>query len=452
MGGLSVDGLVSGLDTTSLVNQLIQLERNPQRRLQARQADLRNTVQNFTDLSNRFKAIFEAAKALSTASGWNVRSASSSDEDVATVKASGGAPIGSLSFTVDALAKSHTVISASTVAGTDAVVADGTDIVVNGTTITAAEYGGGTLEEVVAAINAADAGVTAAAVQVSPGNYRLQLAAESSGADGTFTVGGTGLTTALGSFGIVSQGTDARITVGDGAAAYSVTSTTNAFEDVLPGVTITAKKTGAASVTVGADAEAIADKVAKMVSAMNDVKKFIGDRSKYNAETGAVGVFLGQSMPSQLSTSVTNALIDPVSGSGLVGGSVGITTDRNGAISFDREAFLEAYADDPAAVQAFFTENADGTADDGIAERLRIVADDATRVSTGRITSFIDGRNERIKDMDDDIAAWDVRLELREAALRRQFTTLETVLGRLQNQSQWLAGTLASLPQMNSGA
>ena len=43
------------------------------------------------------------------------------------------------------------------------------------------------------------------------------------------------------------------------------------------------------------------------------------------------------------------------------------------------------------------------------------------------------------------MAPWDVRLDLRKTALQRQFSGLEVALGKMQQQSSWLAGQLAGL-------
>jgi flagellar hook-associated protein 2 len=298
---------------------------------------------------------------------------------------------------------------------------------------------GFTLAQVAQAINASDAGVVATTVQTSPGTYRLQLSAKDSGAAGQFAVSG------LDAFDVVTQGSDASITVGTGPGAYTITSASNTFADVMPGLSFTAVSLGQATVSVSTDAEGLADAVEALVKAMNDVHGFIADRSKFDSTTNRGGAFLGESMPSQLRTRLQNALIDPVSGSTLVGRDLGIETDRTGKISFDRSKFLAAHASDPAAVESFFGANGPGTADDGIAERISRLASDATRLNTGTISSYITGREDQIRQLGEQIERWDVRLELRETALRRQFSNLETVLGRMQQQGQWLAGQLATL-------
>ena len=446
MGGFSVDGLVTGLDTSTIISQLMQVERNPQVRLQQRQSDIEAVVDAYKALNSRFGSLRESADELSSTLDWRNKSVQSSDEYVVSASVTGGAAVGSISFTVDNLAASHSLISANTVVGKDAIVADGGDFTVAGVTITAADYGDGSLEEVVAAINNSDAEVAASAIQVSPGNYRLALTSLTSGAAGEFVVGGTGLSTGLGTFGVVTQGTDAQVTVGDGPSAYTVTSDKNSFTDVMPGLSFTANGVGAATITVSNDVEAIADKVQGLVDSYNDTMSYIRSRSKYNAETEEAGVFLGSSLPSSLMTSLSQAFSSQVGGQTITGLSVGLETDRTGQLSFNRDTFIEAYTEDPELVESFFiTNDLEDDADDGIAERISVMAEEATRENTGRIALAIEGRETEIETIQSRIDNWDLRLEQREAALRRQFSSLETLLGQLQNQGQWLSGQLANL-------
>jgi flagellar hook-associated protein 2 len=88
----------------------------------------------------------------------------------------------------------------------------------------------------------------------------------------------------------------------------------------------------------------------------------------------------------------------------------------------------------------------------GVAARLDAAASDAIDFGTGSITTAISGRQSRISQIDNQISNWDVRLAAREATMRRQFAAMETMLGKLRDQSNWLAGQLASLPTSSSSA
>ena len=82
----------------------------------------------------------------------------------------------------------------------------------------------------------------------------------------------------------------------------------------------------------------------------------------------------------------------------------------------------------------------------GLAQRLATVGNDSTNSVTGLITNAIQGRQNEINQLGDAIADWDVRLALRKQTLQKQFTDMEVALGQLKDQSNWLAGQLASLP------
>jgi flagellar hook-associated protein 2 len=65
--------------------------------------------------------------------------------------------------------------------------------------------------------------------------------------------------------------------------------------------------------------------------------------------------------------------------------------------------------------------------------------------SGGAIQRARDAISGRIRDVDDRIAAFETRLDLREATIRRQFTGLETALAQLQAQGNWLAGQMGAM-------
>ncbi|MGN6600213.1 MAG: hypothetical protein ACTHMW_13165, partial [Actinomycetes bacterium] len=82
----------------------------------------------------------------------------------------------------------------------------------------------------------------------------------------------------------------------------------------------------------------------------------------------------------------------------------------------------------------------------GVAQKLALVANGATDSVTGMLTSAINSHNATIKGLDDDIADWDLRLAAKQQALQLYYSNLEVSLGKLKDQSNWLAGQLASLP------
>jgi flagellar hook-associated protein 2 len=440
---LNVDGLVSGLDTSTIITQLMALEKQPQDRLVAKRDATNRTAELYRQLNTRFNAVETAADKLSAALDWRVTKATSSDADAVSVTSTGNAPVGNLSFRVNVLAAAHSVISSGAISDPTQAGQLTAGFVVNGVTIT--DIGDGSLNSVAAAINASTAGVTASVIRIGATSYKLQLTAKGTGEASAFTVSGSGLE-ALGTVDqVVTQGRDAVLTVGD-TTPYTITSATNTVTGVIAGVTLSLRKadpTATIEVGVAADAEKLADMAAALVTSVNDATTFVRTNSTYNASTRAAGAFLGDQVATRLSSALVIGATDGVGGATIAPKTAGISVSRDGVLSFDRAAFLAAYAADPAALETLFVGTTPGT---GLAARLEKIGHDATDTTTGSITAAVAARVSAAKTLTDQITNWDARLSLKEQTLRRQFTALETAMSQARNQSQWLAGQIASLP------
>jgi flagellar hook-associated protein 2 len=478
MAGTSVDGLVSGLSTSSLITQLMQVEAAPQTALKNRVTAQNKAVTAYQAVNTKLAALTTAAKALSNTDTWGAIKTTSSS-DAAAVTAKPGASAGSLSFTVSNLAAAHTVTFK------DGSVGALTDPVLTGDSLTVQKSDGSSttltltdtsLQGVVTAINGTSgAAYKAAAVQTSPGRYTLQLTALSTGATTAFG-GAPGEIDLLGPTGgtVTTQGQDAKIMVG-GTSAYAVTSADNTFTDVLPGVTVTLTRQQAATepaITVGvaADPDAVAAKVQALVDSANAALNEIAAQTRIKTGTVSAGPLVGDSTMRKLAQDILGS----VSGGGGDLGSfsaVGVKLDRDGRLTFDKQTFRDALAADPAKTRAYFDSytnvaHAGATAsfnpgwDDanGLGRKLEtvgLIATEGVRLPTdspgtakeGLLGGLIKRANEGIRGLNDQVAAWDQRLEVRKAALQRQFSGLETALGKMQQQSSWLAGQIASLPR-----
>ncbi|MGE5857131.1 MAG: flagellar filament capping protein FliD, partial [Solirubrobacterales bacterium] len=82
----------------------------------------------------------------------------------------------------------------------------------------------------------------------------------------------------------------------------------------------------------------------------------------------------------------------------------------------------------------------------GVAQRLASLAVSATDRADGLVTKALSSKQSWIDDLNDRISDWDRRLEMRRTMLQRQFGALEVALGKMRDQSNWLAGQIAGLP------
>ncbi|QCX28575.1 flagellar filament capping protein FliD [Nocardioides jishulii] len=445
MATASISGLGSGLDTAGIVSQLMQLEAVPQSKLKSRVTSEESALKILQNLNSKVAALATKAGEVGKSTAWSSLTSTSSHEGVTATIAAGAA---ASSFTVDiqALATSHGETHLGTAAASDVLVpadADGKRLLTvthqDGTTATV-DAGDGTLRGIVDGLNAtaSGSGLRATMLQVSPGAYRLVVDAAATGAASSFTLTAADGSALLGGpeASRTRAGTDAQVEV----SGFTLTSSSNTFTDLMPGVTVTlsakAKVGETAQVEVTRDASTHVATIKSFVDGINALLSDIDAQSAYNATTKKAGVLAGESGVRELRTALATSLY-PNDGSSMA--ALGLQVDRYGKLVFDEEKFATAYAADPTAVTQAFGST------DGFAARVQKVAEAASDKYDGTLTSAIKGRTDGISRLTDSITAWDLRLELRQNSLTRQFTALEVALSKMNSQSSWLAGQINSL-------
>lgn len=444
MATASVSGLVSGLDTSTIISQLMQVEAQTQTNIKSKVTTEQANVKALQDLNSAFAALATSSAALAKMTAWNPVSVSTSINGAATTSVSATAGPnaigGPLSFTVGHTALSHRLTFTGTAALTDPVTT-GSNLVridhLDGTTQDI-DTGDGSLAGLVSALNASGTGVKASTVRLDDGSYRLQVTSTATGAASDFTLTNLDGSDLLGGT-TVRSGRDAEITIG----TDTVHSATNTFTDIANGLSITL---GAAvadgtivDIEVAQDTAAMTKTVKGIVDSINAALAKIDSLTAYNAAAKTSGALAGDGSVRALRNNVLNTIY-PGDGTSLAG--VGIQLDRYGKLTFDADKFTAAYTADPSGVAARFTTGSPTT---GFAARVQAVAKSASDAVDGSITTSINGRNTSIKRMQDSIAAWDTRLALRQNTLTKQFTAMETALQQMNSQSNWLTSQLSSL-------
>jgi flagellar hook-associated protein 2 len=436
----SISGLASGLDTATIIDQLMQLEAQPQSRLKTRVAAEQSVVTKLQSLNTRTALLNSKAEALATATAWTPTITTSSNAGITATGGTGVSPT-RLTVTVTSVARTHQVGYADAAALTDVVTGASTQVRLDrfdGSPVTI-ETGDGTLSGLVSAINdpVNATGLHASAVRTSDGQYRLLVESVATGAAEDFELTALDSSPLLGG-GTVRAGSDASIDIG---AGISITSTSNTFTEVVPGLTVTVADDTAvgtvSTITVARNVAGITDSVKGLVDTLNAALGEIDQQTSYSSATGSAGALLGDPTVRSLRSALLNSVY-PTDGSSLA--DFGIEVTRQGTLSFDATKFAQAYAADPAAVAEHFT-----TTGDGFAHRVAQVTDGASDPIDGTLTASITGRSSGIERMKDSIDEWDRRLELRRVTLTRQFTALETALNQMTSQSNWLTSQLSSL-------
>lgn len=440
--GFALGGIASGLDTASLVNQLMQLESQPQVQLKAKSTEAGNRIAALQSLNTRVSSAADVAKKITKDSAMEATKGSSTDESIKVTTTKDAVPA-SLSVKVDQLAKAQTSVVTSKDLASLPTPPNMTIKV--GEELHTLGPASGSMEDVAKALNAAkDLGLNAVMVRAGAGDtYVLQVTGKTGEAN-SFSLTATGSDgseiTLADSASSVQKAQDAKITMTD--LGQSLTSATNTFTGVMPGVDVTVSKitaadAGPATVGISRDMESATKSAKSLVDAVGVVLSEVSSRTAATkTPTGGVkaGVLGGDSLVRGAATAMTTALSYPIDGRSPA--ELGITLGRDGTFTFDEAKFTKALNEDPKGTNDFMTK---------LAARVQSSAEVYSDKSTGLLTTKVQSVQSDQKRIDDQVNQWDTRLESRRANLQRTYSALETAMQKMQGQGSWLTSQLAQL-------
>lgn len=496
--GISFSGLASGIDTQSIINQLVALERLPIQQIEAK----KNREQQKLDLFGTFKRLIETlqekAKALSTTAEFFSYTVGGGFEGVADIAATGGAAAGSHSLEVIQTAGiDRWAFDGVADPSVDLGTASGQsiDFDVNGTSYSVAvNVDESSLQEIAEAINSAagddvTASIVNAGTTANP-SYQLVLAARESGADAVIT----NIASSLPGLAIDSDpgNTAYHITTGQNAQAridgLLVQRADNDFSDVLDGISIDLLSVGEGEVTftVDADREAIRGRVEELIDAYNEVIAFVNKQNTFSEDEDAIAALFGDSTLGATVRSIRSALFgvdlstvqndtEGYSTLGLIGidqasdGTLSIVDSKFDAkLTENLELFADLFVDSDGFDNGGAEPNTPGffqdtTADSGLAATLSRAIDQLIGTQDGPIIDVDTGERlviegllrakeatfgANIKRFTDQIESKERRLDLFEQNLIQRFAALEELMGGLNAQGSALVSALQALPNL----
>jgi flagellar hook-associated protein 2 len=470
---LSVGGLATGIDTASLISQLMAAERQPETILQKKVTVAQNQISAFNQINSTLNSFESVVNGMNTSSSFVSRTSIMTDSSVATASVTSSAEPGTHTIEVDSLAQFQRQIS-------DTSYASSSDLNFNTGTITIGKTGStdtpvsitiaegqNSLSGITAAINGSGANVSASIINDGTG-YRLIVTGKDTN---NYTVDASGLTTAP----AASNGTSYIAPTFDNGIGYldgrpasftidgiAMTRTSNTISDVIPGVTLNLLKDGGSSttLTVTNDTASVTSKINSFVSAYNSVMTLIGQQDSYNATTKTAGTLAGDStvrdIKSQLQSIISSA-VSGVSGSYSCLSALGITTNyQDGTLTVDSTKLDKALKTNFDAVSDLFTHNS-GTPNlaskqYGIAQRLSTSLDQITHIydgdsasDNGEIATRIKGLNDQINDTNKQISDMETLLAQKQDQLQKQYANMESVVSSLQSNGNALLAALSAL-------
>lgn len=453
-----------------LIRQYMAIESRPVDTLKRTKETLSVRSAMFQDLNSSLLALKNASEALIPTGDMGFYSAKtviSGDSSVFTAQAESSAQEAAYNLFVERLACSDTVVSkrfSSELTGisesagygdktfTVEVGGESWDITVF---VAEGEDNSTVFANLAREINSSEAGVHISATVVSEkvGVSRLVIESKVSGSENAITLGEEGgennileylgLSSEVQSSGenggyLVSRDLlDAKFNLN----GLSFIRSSNIVDDAISGVTLTLKKAqdpGAASVSleVKPDTNVIKSKIKAFITSFNDTVKFLENKTMVDAHAGVRGDLAGEAVYLNLKTQMARAVQGGIGVAGSQGvlrlNDIGVTRDRTGRLSLEDESKLNKA----------LLENPDGVFDllsseNGVAAKVRNLMDPFVK-SAGIIDRQRKSITGQIRTIDSRVKNLNERLEMREKALRTQFSSLLQAYTLVTTQSAML--------------
>lgn len=459
-GTISFPGIGSGLDVDALLKSTYE------------QLTLRNTIYRRnvdtlktenTGLEQLRSLLANISSTLDSARSSNggisgSKATSSSNSDVLTAAAGSSAITGSFSVTVTSLASSATgsfdrnyssendfVISdPSQVGDVEFTVGSGADA----TTFSVAVDELTSVEDFVSDFNSQASGkATASLVNVgteaSPA-YRIAFSSTNVGEEkGSISVSSSNaaLMDASALAGTtLSQASNAVFQVS--GISGTIERSSNTVSDVVSGVTLRLSGIGTAAVTVRDDVDAGAERLESFASEFNKLVEFLNTEDSITSvvEDGERSNIYGDLARTNVDDASLSTLRSAISSARSSDGSlslaaIGISTDRDGTVTFDRDKFDAAFNSNPSGVNEVITSLADKIA--GVQGSLHQF--------TGfglQIDQEISSNESEISRLEETIATVERNAKTREEGIRAQFTNLDKLFAKFESASSFISSLL----------
>ena len=460
---MQLDGLATGMDTTSMIDQLVALERRPIYNYQQEISEMEQTKGAWRDVNSRLDKLEDRTTDLKLSSTYNSRSASSSNEDVVTASASNDADEANYSVTVKSTAKSQRLAGTrfddatapiselGDFAAENTISINETSIIINDTD---------SLKDISNKINEADAGVKASIV-----DNHLVLETTETGLENALVAGDTLIDSntndgVLETLGILDGGaitadielqsaSDAEIDIN---GITGITSSTNTFSEAVDGVTFNinpdAEVDSFSSVSVAKDTGKATDAVQAFVDQYNSVMNFLDGKTEYDEETEKSAVLQGDSTAMRLQTRIRSLVSSKIKDTGdfKTLSSVGIEIDRDGVMSFDKSKFTDALDQSSEEVMSLFNaDSSDTDTFDGMAVKMDSYLDQLMQSNTGLIPRRLDFYDTRIDSLNEDIEDVERKVEMSRERYVEQFAAMEEAISEMNQQMSWMQSQLSSL-------
>ncbi len=456
---IQFSGLATGLDTGSIIEQLMSIERLPIARLEADKSWMNNRLSAFGELNSRMNSFLDSINSFGEEDTLRQKSLTQSSEDHISATVSNDALVGT-NFQVEvvSLAQAQKSVtaggfadkeSASFGTGTLNIVVDGENHSIEVTSEN------NSLQGIMAAINDADIGISAAIINdgddTSP--YRLLLAGGTVGQ--SFSIDDSALIDGTDQLGVIEDETGTtNPPVQNSARAHirvdniDIYSDSNTLTEAIPGVSLELLQEEVGTTTnlsIDLDKSAIKANIGSFAQGYNEVISFITSQSVIDGSGG--GLLGGDSGVNSIKRHLQSMLTTAVSNSGVFTSlsELGFETQKDGTLTVNDERLSEAVDENLDSVVTLLSGEDDG---DGVADQFRDYLESMTSSTTGMYAGRKQSIDSNIKRMDNRIEIMEMRLGQRQTTIESQFYAMEQLVSGMNAQSSYLTQQMESISNM----
>jgi len=355
-----------------------------------------------------------------------------------------GANVDSFTLETDVLAKKDITKLGAVDSRTDSIASDSGVLVlsIDGTDYDIDYDENTSLDDLAQSItDVAGADIDASILETSDGKYSLVISSATTGANQAITIkdtddgtdGDGSLDSALFDDSVddgyekIQDATDATFKYN----GITTTRSTNDISDLIVGVDIKLKKEGDFStVDINQDTKSITDEVQLFVDSYNSLMSNLDDMTAFDSDTGALGVFNGDSFVKGLKRDISSSVSERFGDDGLA--NYGINIDRYGVMSFDSGVLEDKLNTDEESVKTFFTGGTDANGNE--TGGFFVSLDDKMKTYTGYnglLDNFDDGLKKDASNLADAKAKAQASLDNRYDIMTQQFIAYDAMISQM---------------------
>ncbi len=452
-------GVGSGLDLSSIITSLMQVEQQPLLALQKKEASYQSRISALGGLKSTLSSLQTAAANLvpdsttSASQKFTSLKTSTGDTTIATATAGTGALASNYTLKNINLAAAEQIRKTE---GTLGIPGSGTGTlsikVGTGTAVDISVTGGSSLSDIAKAINDAKSDVSASVINDGTTNH-LVISAKKTGASNTISITGSvgwegfnfkPTSTPLSTNAWTQQQNAASASVD--INGLTVTSDSNTITTAISGLTINLLKESSSGTTLSVSQDSTTSITAALnsfIKAYNDAASSMKSLGAYNETTKVAGALQGDATLRGAQNRIFNLLTSKQgTGDYTILADIGVALQKDGTLKLDSGKLNKAIESDFSAV-------ANLTASVGTAFKTGL---ESLIGSSGNITSMTESATRMIKELSRRQEALQTRLAQVQERYTKQFSALDTLIANMNQTSSSLTQMLANLPGSSSSS